>query len=158
MDYMKSPMPIVKIKKITQSKCNIMLERLAQKIKNSKEKFDYIMGIENGGVNVSIPLGLSLKLPHKTIKISFYGDDKKPSETPIVDLRGHIFKEIDKVLLVDDLTDSGKTLEYFKNNFKCDHKVAVLFHNERFSTVIPEYYSEIKPYDKWIIFPWERNK
>ena len=55
-----------------------------------------------------------------------------------------------KILIVDDLTDSGITLEKFK---KFD--TAVLYYKPR-SSVKPTYFVEQSPNDQWIVFPYER--
>ena len=58
----------------------------------------------------------------------------------------------DKVLIVDDICDSGTTLQYIKD--KLDHvniKTAVLVDK----TKTCDYYGEIFQSDDWIKFPWD---
>lgn len=57
-----------------------------------------------------------------------------------------------KVLIVDDICDSGVTLQYIKN--KLDNEVvktAVLIDKTRSC----EYYGKIFPSDDWVKFPWD---
>ena len=51
-------------------------------------------------------------------------------------------------MVVDDIADSGLTLEKFQNRL-----IATLYYNEK-SAVIPKFWV-FKKTDKWIVFPWE---
>ena len=85
-----------------------------------------IYGIPRGGLVVAVRLSHLLDLPL------------------ILDPR-----EIQSnTLVVDDIADSGKTLEKFKNNI-----IATLYYNEK-SPVTPKFWI-FKKKDRWIVFPWE---
>lgn len=126
---------------ISSQKVSELIVKLLLKIPN---KYDYVLGILNGGINISVPIAKHLGIPHKTIKISFY-DDKA------MDYNGYKYQP--NGLIVDDLVDNGKTLNYFYDNFGYLDS-AVLYWNIE-SVVKPTYYAEIKP-KGWIVFPWEK--
>lgn len=141
---------------ISGKKVNDMVKDLCHKIEMSEISFNKIVGIANGGLNISIPLSEMLHIPHQQLKISFY-------EGKFV-YKSQSFKHEDDdiVLLVDDLIDSGKTIKYFCDQYHfCQGKnlfVACLFYkvdNDHFQYA--NYYVEEKP-EEWIQFPWEKSK
>ena len=147
-----------KLVHVPQQKVEAMIVKLAARIALDKNRFDYVVGIENGGLNVSIPLSKSLNLPHKSIKISFYNEENKANATPLVDFHGHIFDKKDKVLVVDDLIDGGHTINYFNKNIQCKHKIAVLYWNKYGKyNVTPDYFIEEKFINTWLEFYWEKK-
>lgn len=149
----------VKIVKLTEDKVNKMIVKLATNIRANNDKFDYIVGIERGGLHVSEPLAKMLGIPHKSIKISFYGEGTERSKEPVVDFHGEVIAKTDRVLFVDDLVDSGATLMYFKDNIHCKYKSAALFWNQMGKYGIkPDYYIEMKFLNTWLEFPWEQNE
>lgn len=123
-----------------------------------KTKFDYIIAIANGGL---IPARLLKNFINCdkiiTIGIKHYKDkDKLRSIT--------IWNPIDKnklkqkrVVIIDDICDSGDTLKYCINYCKPYVKsfttVTLLY--KKIAVVKPDYYGAET--DKWIVFPWERN-
>ena len=130
-----------------------MIRKLADQINESKIKYDVVVGIANGGLNVSVPLAKILGLPHQSVHISYRHGDH-----PIV-------KNIDfipngNVLVVDDLVDKGGTIytcykQYHILPIVNRMDTAVLFCNLHTLHHI-KYYVEPKP-DCWIVFPWEDN-
>jgi hypoxanthine phosphoribosyltransferase len=137
-----------------QESINIMLQCLSEKIISSGMKFDCVVGIENGGVNVSLPISKILNLEHTSIKISFYGDKTTPSIEPVVDYHNFVFDPNKSYLICDDLTDSGSTFKYIKEKHKnISFKTAVLFANK--SVDLPDFWVDEKQKDIWICFPWD---
>lgn len=143
---------------VSQQKVDAMIVKLAARIILDKNKFDYVVGIENGGLNVSIPLSKMMNLSHKSIKISFYNEENRANTSPNVDFHGHKFEKTDKVLVVDDLIDGGHTANYFVKNVPCKHKIAVLYWNKYGKyNVIPDYFIEEKFINTWLEFYWEKK-
>jgi len=64
------------------------------------------------------------------------------------------------VLIVDDISDKGKTFEHvvrqLKSIYKCNVKTMSVFIKEH-TCYVPDYYYRIEPEEKWIVFPWERQ-
>lgn len=131
------------------------VEKLATLIKSSKKKIDLIVGIESSGLYISRPLAQLLNLPHASVKISFYGDSKTPKDQPIV--RSDIkWSDQDTYLFVDDLIDSGSTINYLPNIVSKKNALsAVLFYKKdnKFK-VKPDFWVEEKP-EGWLNFYWE---
>lgn len=146
------------IQKVAYDKETIskLMDKLATTIENSQYQFDYIIGIENGGLHISKPLAKRFNKLHASIKISFYGGGTEKHKDPIVDLKGIVFYPDRSYLFVDDLVDSGSTFDYLAKALPAgtNYKTAVLFwkkHNEY--DVVPNFYAAKKP-DAWIEFPW----
>ena len=60
-----------------------------------------------------------------------------------------------KFLIVDDIADTGGTLEKMKAEvYKNTHTATIHYHKQ--SSVEPSYWVEEKG-DKWIVYPWERD-
>ena len=107
---------------VSQSEINRAIDNLFHQIIHSGKRYKYIVGIRNGGMNVSEPLAVLLKLPHKTVGISCYGNSNI-RHAPII---SDDFQWEPNGLLVDDLIDSGSSVIAFKSHFG-EADVAVVF-------------------------------
>ncbi|UCE14496.1 MAG: phosphoribosyltransferase [Candidatus Heimdallarchaeota archaeon] len=123
---------------------------------------DIIAGISRGGlVPARIVSDLYLvefeKPTLAIMQIGFYSGVGKTEKEPIIyqDLPGHIHGK--KILLIDDVADSGISLEfamkYLSMKKPLEVKIGTLY-LKPWSIVTPHYY--IEETDKWIIFPHER--
>jgi xanthine phosphoribosyltransferase len=64
-----------------------------------------------------------------------------------------------KVLVVDDISDSGHTLEYIKNELSTNYglnniKFATLY-TKKSTSFTPDYFVTEFPDESWVVFPWE---
>lgn len=138
---------------------NKMIAQLINIIKNCRIVLGKVVGIKNGGLNVSKPIAEALDLPHKEILISYYDNADHIGDSPIVDMGD--FKPSFGVLLVDDLIDSGATLKYFKDTTGMTQGdqfyVATLHWNKKgkFGQK-PDFYIAEKT--EWIVYPWEASE
>ena len=116
---------------------------------------DLIVGIARGGlipaVRLSHLLGDRLL---RMIHIKFYRGVNLRQERP--ELLADVGKLPKKVLIVDDVADTGETLEFVREHVKKkgarEIKVATIAYKPR-SRLKPDYY--VIETDKWIVFPWE---
>lgn len=137
-------------------------EAVAEKIKNSGFKPDIIIGVTRGGLvpamNLSDLLGikdiLALKVEHWGITATKSG--KAELKVPL-----HASIDGKRVLLVDDLTDTGESIEVSLNHLKelnpAEIKTATLLHKSQ-SEFIPDFYAEDREEWRWIILPWNLNE
>lgn len=138
---------------VEQETVDEMIASLCDKIEAAELPINKIVGIANGGLNVSIPLAKMLRIPHQQLRISFYEGDF------IFEEQSFVHEDDDVILLVDDLIDSGKTIGFFNDKYHtCQGQnlyVASLFFkfdNDHFQYA--NFYAEDKP-EGWCIFPWE---
>ena len=61
-----------------------------------------------------------------------------------------------KILLVDDLIDSGGTVKFMVDNYsdEIDFDIAVLY-DKGGGEIRPSYLIDNIPRDEWVTFPWE---
>lgn len=113
---------------------------LANKIKLSKKKFTSVYPIPMGGYPVAIELSVLLDIPIAADERIITGEDELPNTD---------------ILVVDDLIDSGKTIDkYLKNG----NYIATLYNkNTKLANSKQIFFAEQKPQEEWIRFPWERE-
>lgn len=132
--------------------------KLAEKIrKKEKDSFDSIVGISRGGLALTRIMSDLLDIQNVMItRCEYYTDIGEKRKKPIISqkLQGDISGR--RVLVVDDVADSGESLFIVKNYLKSkrpiDLKVATLF-AKPWSKSVPDYF--VSKTDAWIIFPWE---
>ncbi|MFX1286724.1 MAG: phosphoribosyltransferase [Promethearchaeota archaeon] len=123
---------------------------------------DIIAGISRGGlVPARIISDLFLcefeKPTLAIMQIGFYSGVGKTQKEPIIyqDLPGHIHGK--KILLIDDVADSGVSLDFAMKylNMKKPQEVRIgTLYYKPWSTVKPQYF--VEETESWIIFPHER--
>jgi hypoxanthine phosphoribosyltransferase len=132
-------------------------EKTADKMNLAKYRPDFIVSLARGGwvfgrvlcdyLNVSDLV--SLKVEHWGMTATPDGEAK--IKYPInIDLTGR------KVLIVDDISDTGKSLkvatEYIKKMNPADIKTTTLFYLTG-SSFKPDFYGEEMTW-RWVVFPW----
>lgn len=132
--------------------------KLAQKIIKDKIKLDLIVSIARGGLTISHILSDFIGLPITTFTISSY-QDLKQTKVPKITFKIGNKLHNKNILLVDDVSDSGKTfirgIEYLKSIGAKDIKTASLF-IKPWTKFMPDYHQEST--DKWIIFPFDMRE
>ncbi len=132
-----------------------LTQKLAATILAQKESPDEIVGISRGGLTLGHILTDLLRIPISVIAIQSYTDIETQGEVKITSPLVTSIKG-KHVLLVDDVADSGKTLEratgYLKEMGAKKITTVTLFYKPR-SVFRPDYFA--KQTTKWILFPYE---
>lgn len=130
---------------------------LAQQVVNSGYEPDILVAIARGGLGLAMGLGYALDVKNlSAVNVEFYtGVDERldvpimlPPTPDVVDLSGL------KVLIADDVADSGRTLEIveqFCEGHVAEARTAVIY-EKPWSVVKPDYVW--RRTDRWINFPW----
>lgn len=138
---------------ISWSRYHKLIYQLSEKIAKKKDQFDLIVAIARGGLTVSHILSDFIRLPITSFTISSYKDLKQISYPKITLHLGNKLHN-KKILLVDDVSDSGKTfirgIKYLKLLGAKNISTASVFVKPK-TKYIPDYY--VKKTDRWIIFP-----
>ncbi|MGI9024696.1 MAG: phosphoribosyltransferase [Burkholderiaceae bacterium] len=140
-----------------------LVERLCLAIHESGWKFDQILCLARGGLRVGDVVSRIFDLPLAILSTSSYREDAgtKQGELDIaqyITMSRGIFGG--RVLLVDDLVDSGMTLEkvgqHLRRRFPevTEVRSAVIWWKGS-SKVEPDYYVEHLPTNPWIHQPFE---
>ena len=124
-----------------------------------RKKFtpDVIVGIARGGLIPAVRLSHVLgDVEVKVIDVKFYKDIDERMEKPAITIPLHGSLKGKKVVIVDDVSDTGKTLEVVIDEVKkagaSEVKVACLS-MKPWTKVVPDFY--VFRTDKWVVFPWE---
>ena len=145
---------------------NKTIEELAVQIYEDGYEFNQIVCIAKGGLRVGDILARIFDVPFAVMSVeSYHGDGVKDEQGQIV-FGNSLAKTTpnlgNKVLLVDDLADSGRTLEkcvrwleHYEGFFIDDLRTATLW-TKGLSTFTPDYYVEFLPNNPWIHQPFER--
>lgn len=133
---------------------NIIINRIGNK------KYDYVIGIANGGLIPATLIAKRLKL--KTMSVGLESYDGKDFKTITlwseINKRIYILQQHGLCLLVDDISDSGKSFNYIKNAYLkneeilCDTASLVV---KPKTTFMPDYFAMNVHTDTWVKFPWE---
>lgn len=105
---------------------------LARKIRKGGEKFDCIFTFSRGGLPIATHLSHLLKIDKVVVDM-----------VPI----------IADSLIVDDVSDTGKTLLDRVRVWNKNCKIATL-HRKDGTMVEPNYF--VKTINQWIVYPWEK--
>ena len=150
-----------------QKDCKLLADKL------SNENFSCIIGIANGGMIPAALLAKYLKVDKLlAANLKSYQEDK-PREgahstediVKVISFPSWIdLKKEDRVLIVDDLADTGLTLREvmklqniinWEREEKNDRWVYATLYYKPKTTVKPNYTVEEFDNDEWIVFPWE---
>lgn len=154
---MESPTYPLKVEIVSYAMVNRLTRKLAHKIQDSGFNVDIVICIARGGY---IPARLICDYLNiynlSSIRIKHYtGSDKSETarllEPLSIDIQGM------NVLLVDDIDDTGDTLQlaqdYLKGLNPKEIKGAVL-HHKITSTLIPDFFAQKIIRWRWITYPW----
>lgn len=128
---------------------------LSQVIYRQNEKYDLIVAVARGGLTVSHILSDFLGLPVASFTISSYKDMQQQE---LSDISFHVGGDVQKkhILLVDDISDSGKTflrsIQYLKDLGAKNVSTSSVFVKPH-TVYLPHFFLEKT--DKWIVFPYE---
>ena len=139
------------------------IERLAIAVHQSGWPFNQIVCIARGGLRVGDTLSRIFKLPLAVISTQSYGGEAG-KERGRLTVAKHMTMTTptlgDRVLLVDDLVDSGATLDVVKQHLLdtyptiVDIRTAVLW-DKACSTCAPAYHVHFLAESPWIHQPFE---
>ncbi len=134
-----------------------MLLCLADKIKGASFKPDIIVGVSRGGWPPARVLSDLLDNPNlANVRVEFYVGVGETKNQPVLTQPVSMNVKDKKVLVVDEVADTGKSLELIKRHLldmgAKDVKIATVYYKP-WSVVMPDYY--VTETTSWIVFPWE---
>ena len=136
---------------------------------------DYVVGLTRGGLVPANLISQYLGCRMETLKVSLRDDTECESNLWMAeDAFGHNMEHPKNILIVDDINDTGATLNYIREDWPSgcfpdnprwtevwgsNVRVAVLVDNESSKSEILVSYSAVDinkaEQDSWIVFPWE---
>ncbi len=131
---------------------------VAQQIRQDHSHFDRLVTLAKGGWPMSCSLVDLLGISQvASIGVKFYAGINQRLTQPQIYQDLPVSVEGEKILLYDDVADTGESLKFVTDHLLHQEKVAsvttaTLFYKPR-SVVIPHYFGSTT--DAWIIFPYD---
>lgn len=140
--------------KITWKGYHDCVTRLAEKVRRSGWRPDVIVCISRGGLPVGLMLSERLRKPLGVISVQSYRGMRRRELrfnkyiSTVAPIRG-------RILLADDLVDSGKTITATKRYLEKfgEVRTAVMFRKTG-AKFMPDYFVRETPGRMWIVFPY----
>lgn len=171
---------------LTNSHIDAYVSKICRDISTSGWKPDYIVGLTRGGLVPAVMMSQWFNVPMETLKVSLRDGGETESncwmaedafgyvhieEQPLLKSRWDI-KKRKNILIVDDINDSGATLEWIKKDWQAsclpneDSWNTIWGNNVRFAVLVENLSSNITTHynaievnkaekDVWVDFPWE---
>jgi len=136
------------------------LLELARKIRNARFKPDIVVGVARGGWPVARVMSDLLENPEvANVKAEFYLGVAETKKEPIITQPVSASVRSKKVLVVDDVADTGKSLALVKEHLMEQGatvvKIATIYYKP-WSILKPDWFE--RQTERWIVFPWERKE
>jgi hypoxanthine phosphoribosyltransferase len=134
-----------------------MLLNLAEETRKNGFNPDIIVGVSRGGWPPARVLSDLLGNPTlANVKAEFYLGVAETKGEPTLTQPVSMAVAGKKVLIVDEVADTGKSLKLVKKHIieegAYEVKIATVYYKP-WSVVVPDYYG--KETSRWIVFPWE---
>ena len=112
----------------------------------SNTTFDAVIGIARGGMIPATILSYGLNVPLKMLLISSFEDGERKGIKDITDQETINYIKTHKVLIVDDIYDTGQTADYIAEKYPEANFMAVF--DKRLEDPDNKY---------WYVFPWDKD-
>ncbi|MEM3565905.1 MAG: phosphoribosyltransferase [Candidatus Bathyarchaeia archaeon] len=134
-----------------------MLMKITEKIKKDNFKPDIIVGVSRGGWPPARVLSDLLENPNlANVKVEFYVGVAETKGEPTLTQPVSVKVAGKKVLVVDEVADTGKSLQLIKGHLQkegaAEVRIAAVY-LKPWSIIKPDYYA--RETSRWIVFPWE---
>ena len=146
--------------KLSWEECHYMTILMKRQMNRDGWTPEYIIGLSRGGNVPATIFSHLFNVPARILNVSFRDFPEQDDMDKFLSW-AHLTNK--NVLVVDDINDSGKTLQYVRNTHIPDDdssnqfKFATLIHNcasnftvDYFGTMIDK-----SQHDVWVTFPWE---
>ncbi len=125
---------------------------LCKKIKESGE-FDKIIAISRGGLIPAAIIAYELNIRNtETINFSSYDGNYERRRDEEIEISGHIGNVNEKTLVIDDLSDSGRTYEILRRVYP-QAKFVTVYAKAKGALQV-DVFAKAMP-DEWLVFPWD---
>jgi len=144
----------------TWNRIYTMLLSQAEKIRQSSFKPDVIVGVTRGGWVPARVLSDLLGVPDfATARVEFYLGVTETRNEPVLIQGVSAAVTGKKVLIVDDVADTGKSLQLAREHVlqqgATEVKIATVY-RKPWSVIKPDYYETET--SCWVVFPWETKE
>lgn len=126
-------------------------------IEKSNIRYDLVIGVQRGGLIPAVHISNALNIPFANLNWSHSRGKVKDCNNP------HLIAALtskQKVLVVDDICDTGITLDEIIKTYPGIHTAVLVYNNINVKNITPNYFGwEINRNDtpEWIDFWWEKK-
>jgi len=145
----------MEVSKFSFDEINLLSRTIAKRCKELD--FSHVVGIARGGLFPATIISYELNIPLVTCSVSSYNGIHKNELNVTDDLKVSRFTKTSNLLLVDDICDTGETMQWLSNKLTVEnikHMKACIFTKSKHTNYL-DHYGSVVPDDKWIVFPWE---
>lgn len=160
----------------SQETVNSWVHHIIRSMYAENWKPDYIVGLTRGGLVPAIMFSHYMNIPMHTLNVSLRDNTDIGPESNLwmaEDAFGYNMDQPKKILIVDDINDSGATLNWILEDWQSgclpndpkwndvwnnNVRFAVMVNNEASNFKSPDYVGKIinkAERDEWVVFPWE---
>jgi len=137
-----------------------LLLNLSEAVRKSGFEADLLVGVSRGGWIPARIMSDLLENPNlANVTAEFYVGVAETRQEPSITQPVSASVDGKKVLVVDDLADTGKSLKivnaHLKNQGASEVRIATIYYKP-WSITAPDYYE--KETRRWIVFPWEQKE
>jgi len=132
------------------------VSNLVRRIKYAKFTPNTIVALARGGLPMGVKLSHLMKAPLMIISVKSYNEKKNQTNTVLLN-SSYTVPLKSPVLIVDEVSDSGHTLQLVKDHFESlgvEVRTSTLVYKEK-SCIKPDWYMRKVTNDTWVTFPWE---
>ncbi|MGD8564962.1 MAG: phosphoribosyltransferase [Candidatus Bathyarchaeota archaeon] len=134
-----------------------LILNLSRKIRTSRFCPEVIVGVSRGGWLPARVLTDLLEISNLDfVRTEFYQGVGGAKEEPVLTQSISIGVANRKVLIVDDIIDTGESLkvvrEHIMEKVASEARIATVFYKP-WSIIVPDYFG--KKTTRWVVFPWE---
>lgn len=134
-----------------------LLLQLADRIRKDSFNPDVIVGVSRGGWPPARVLSDLLENPNlANVKVEFYLGVAETKGEPALTQPVSVKVAGKRVLVVDEVADTGKSLKLIREHLKAEGasevRIATVY-LKPWSIIKPDYYA--RETSRWIVFPWE---
>lgn len=140
------------------------IHKLSKLIKSKGWDKRNLIAISRGGLLPGTIISHDLNNRNlNVIGVKSYNDNNERENVEIIQKPYSDYTTIDEILLIDDLIESGNTINnvkaFLKINYNCNDIKTVVVYDKRITKNISEVDLSIKNInpDKWIVFPYEQG-
>ena len=133
------------------------IANLVRRIKYANYQPKTIVALARGGLPLGVKLSHLLHLPLMIVSVKSYNEEKRQNSTVLLN-SSYTVPLQSPVLLVDEIADTGHTLEVVKSHFESlgvEVRVATLSYKQH-SCIRPDWYMSREEDKVWIVYPWEQ--
>ncbi len=134
------------------------------KFSSRVKQYDWVISINRGGLIPGVLLSHKLGVRHGVMSVSHHDGYElldKIKKDLYISMIG-MFRHADKVLIVDDIADSGeclqatiKTIRRIDPDIQTENIDTATLHYKPQSIIVPTYYGDKIDNDVYVNYPWE---